>query len=164
VYVDNDPVVLLHARSLLNSKPEGACAYIDADLREPEKILHEAAGLLDFSKPVALMLLGILQLIPDEDEPYGVVATLMANLASGSYLVISHPAGDIDPRTVEAAAMLNTVSAHKRTMRSYAEVAMFFACSELIPPGLVQVNKWRPDSDMHAHATIARYAGVSRKR
>jgi hypothetical protein len=163
VYVDNDPVVLLHARSLLTSKPEGACAYIDADLREPEKILTEAAGLLDFTKPVALMLLGILQLVPDEDDPYGVVAALLDEVPSGSYLAVSHPAGDMDPRTRQAAAMLDTVSAQRRTMRSRAEVEQFFAGTELLPPGLVQVNRWRPESDMHASPAISRYAGVGRK-
>ena len=126
-YVDNDPVVLLHARALLTSTPEGACAYIDADFRNPGKILGEAAKLLDFAKPTALMLLGILQLIPDEDDPYGAVATLLAALSPGSYLVISHPAGDIDNRAVVAAAVLDTMSAEKRTMRTQAEVGRFLA-------------------------------------
>jgi hypothetical protein len=162
-YVDNDPVVLLHARELLTSTREGACAYIDADFRDPGNILAEAAKLLDFTKPTALMLLGILQLIPDEDDPYGAVATLLAALSPGSYLVISHPAGDIDNRAVAAAAVLDTMSAEKRTMRTQAEVARFFAGLELLPPGIVQVSQWRPESEVAAGSPDARWGGVGRK-
>ena len=95
VYADNDPVVLLHARALLTSSPEGATAYLDADLRDTSAILREAAQTLDFGQPVALMLLIILHLIPDADDPYGIVATLLDALPSGSYLVLAHPASDI---------------------------------------------------------------------
>jgi hypothetical protein len=163
VYVDNDPVILLHAQALLTSKPGGACAYVDADFRYPEKILAKAAEVLDFSRPVALMLLGILQLIPDEDKPYDTVATLLDALCPGSYLAISHPAGDMDPRAVKAAAVLDTMSAEKRTMRTHDQVMPFFTGTELLPPGLVPVNKWRPESELQASGTISRWAGLGRK-
>jgi hypothetical protein len=163
VYVDNDPVVLLHAQALLTSNRAGACAYVDADFRDPRKILAEAGKLLDFSKPTALMLLGILQLIPDEDDPFTVVATLLDEFPSGSYLAITHPAGDIDPRSLKAAAVLDTLSAEKRSLRRREEILRFFNGLELVEPGLVQVSKWRPDSEVQAAAPASRWAGVARK-
>jgi hypothetical protein len=163
VYVDNDPVVLLHAQALLTSNREGACAYVDADFRDPGKILAEAGKLLDFSKPTALMLLGILQLIPDEDDPYTVIETLLDALPSGSYLAITHPAGDIDPRSLKAAAVLDTLSVERRTLRPYDEIMRFFGGLELEPPGLVQVSKWRPDSEVQAATPASRWAGLGRK-
>jgi hypothetical protein len=163
VYVDNDPVVLLHARTLLTSKPEGACAYLDADARVPERILDQAEQTLDFTEPVALMMLGILQLIPDEDDPYGIVATLLDALPSGSYLVICHPAGDMNPLAKRAAALLDTLSAEKRTMRSREEIQRFFDGLEMIEPGLVPVAKWRPESELAAAAPASRWAGIGRK-
>ncbi len=163
VYVDNDPVVLLHARALLTSNRQGACAYVDADFREPGKILAEAARLLDFGQPIALMLLGILQLIPDKDDPYGVVKTLLDAMVPGSFLAITHPAGDIDPRSVKAAAVLDTLSVEKRTLRCRAEIARFFDGLEMVPPGLVQVSKWRPESEIQAATPASRWAGIGRK-
>jgi S-adenosyl methyltransferase len=163
VYVDNDPVVLLHARTLLTSKPEGVCAYLSADAREPESILAEAARTLDFTRPVALMMLGVLQLIPDEDGAYQVVATLMDAVPSGSYLVICHPAGDMNPGVKRAAALLDTLSVEKRAMRSHDEVARFFDGLDMVEPGLVPVAKWRPESEMAAAAPASRWAGVGRK-
>jgi hypothetical protein len=163
VYVDNDPVVLLHARALLTSNEEGGCAYVDADFRNPGKILAQAAELLDLGKPTALMLLGILQLIPDEDEPYRIVRTLLAALPPGSYLTITHPAGDIDPRSLKAAAVLDGLSAEKRTLRTRDQVATFFHGLDMVPPGLVQVSKWRPESGVQAAAPASRWAGVGRK-
>jgi hypothetical protein len=163
VYVDNDPVVLLHARALLTSSREGGCAYVDADFRDPEKILTEAARLIDFRQPIALMLLGILQLIPDKDDPFGVVKTLVTALAPGSYLTITHPARDIDPRSVKAAAVLDTLSVEKRTLRHRADVARFFDGLDMVPPGLVQVSMWRPESQIQAAAPASRWAGMGRK-
>jgi S-adenosyl methyltransferase len=163
VYVDNDPVVLLHARTLLTSKPEGACAYLDADARVPETILTGAARVLDLSRPVALMMLGVLQLIPDDQQPYRIVATLMDALPPGSYLTICHPAGDMNPGVKRAAALLDSLSAEKRAMRSRDEVLRFFDGLELVEPGLVPVAKWRPESQMAAAAPASRWAGVGRK-
>jgi hypothetical protein len=176
VYTDNDPMVLAHARALLASSPEGACAYLDTDLRDPDKVLAEAARTLNFGKPVAIMLLGILQQIPDSDDPYGIVARLLDAVPPGSFLVISHPASDINPRSAaEAARRLNSMTAEQRQLRSEKEVARFFDGVELVEPGLVQVAEWRPDpsspdSPPSADAKLARarrggrWAGVGQKR
>ena len=100
VYIDSDPMVLAHARALLSSSSAGRCAYIDADIRTPEKILSAAAEVIDFTRPVGVVLMAVLQFVPDADDPYGLVRRLMAGVPGGSYLVISHPAADI-----QAAAM-----------------------------------------------------------
>ena len=94
-------MVLAHARALLTSSPEGRCAYIDADIREPEKILNAAAEVLDFTEPVAVVLMAVLQFVPDDDDPHGIVRRLMAAVPAGSYLVISHPAADIQAAAME---------------------------------------------------------------
>jgi hypothetical protein len=164
VYVDNDPVVLVHAQALLASGPEGATAYIKADLRDPDAILAEAAATLDLTKPVALMLLAILHVIPDDDDPWGVVGRLMAALPSGSYLVISHPARDIHPEQIAEMTkrfnqrLGNVVSAG----RTRDEVARFFASLDLVEPGIVSTPKWRPEDDTEP-ADDPAYAAVGRK-
>jgi hypothetical protein len=175
VYTDHDPMVLAHARALLVSSPEGACAYLDADLRDPDKVLAEAARTLDFGKPVAIMLLGILQQVPDSADPYGIVARLLDAVPPGSFLAISHPASDVSPRSAaEAARRLNSMTAEQRQLRSKEEVARFFEGAELVEPGLVQVAEWRPDfpspgSPPPAGAKLAetrrggRWAGVGQK-
>ena len=164
VYVDNDPVVLTHARALLTSAPEGATDYIDADLRNADQILAKAAETLDFSQPVAVMLMAILQHLGDEHDPYAVVAHLMAALPAGSYLALSHPAKDIHAAEMaEMANRLNQMMAEKVTFRSQAEVAPFFAGLELIEPGMKNVPDWRPESDEEASSPAALWAGVARK-
>src|SRR6266511_639272 len=147
VYVDNDPVVLVHARALLTSHPKGATAYLDCDLRDPDTILKLAAGTLDFTRPVAVLLLATLQLIPDTDDPYRIVTRLLDGVPSGSYLAISHPAKDIDAEaTAEAAERLNRLHVAV-TLRTRAEVARLFRGLDLVEHGLVQVHRWRPDPD-----------------
>jgi hypothetical protein len=164
VYVDNDPVVLAHARALLASNPAGATAYIDADLRDPRQILADAAGLLDFGRPVAVMLMAILQHLDDEDDPYQIVATLLGALPPGSYLALSHPAKDIDAEAMaKMADSLNRTMAEKVTFRDRAEVARFFDGLELVTPGMVQASKWRPVSEAEAASPAALWAGVARK-
>jgi O-methyltransferase involved in polyketide biosynthesis len=164
VYVDNDPMVLAHARALLTSTPEGATAYLEADLRQPDVILAAATRTLDFSQPVALMLLGVLHLVPDAEDPYRIVARLMAALAPGSYLVISHPASDIGPGQAEAQKRYNERVTTPQTLRSQAQVARFFENLELVPPGMVYVHTWRPDPGDEAPAgTASAYGGVARK-
>ena len=164
VYVDNDPVVLAHARALLASDPKGATDYIDADLRNPEQILAGAARLLDFSRPVAVMLMAILQHIDDEDGPYQIVATLMSRLQPGSYLALSHPAKDIDAEAMaKMADTLNQMMAEKVTFRDRPAVARFFTGLELVEPGMVQASKWRPASEVEAASPAALWAGVARK-
>ncbi|MGE5288696.1 MAG: SAM-dependent methyltransferase [Micromonosporaceae bacterium] len=144
VYADNDPIVLAHARALLTSTG-GVTAYVDADIRDTAKILKAAARTLDFDKPVAIMLLTILQLIPDSDDPHTIVARLVEAVPSGSYLVISHPTGEIDSEAMtEAARRLNERSAAQMTLRTHAEISRFFDGLKMVEPGLVPVNRWRP--------------------
>ncbi len=163
VYVDNDPIVLAHARALLASDPRGATAYLDADLRDTGEILKAAAGTLDFSEPVAVMLVGILHCIPDSGDPGGLVRRLLDAVPSGSYLVIAHPASDIHATAIgRAATRLNAVMAEPVTLRTHAEVSRFFEGADLVEPGLVQLHRWRavpgdPDSE------LANYGGVARK-
>jgi hypothetical protein len=165
VYVDNDPIVLAHARALLTSSPEGATSYLSADLREPGKILQEAARTLDLSRPVALMLLIVLHMISEPDDPYGIVRTLMHGLAPGSYLVLAHPASDIRP--AEQAEMTRRVnermSGPRATMRAREEVERFFGGLELLPPGLVQPQQWRPDPGEQGPREVTAWCGVARK-
>jgi S-adenosyl methyltransferase len=150
VYVDNDPLVLVHARALLTSSPEGATAYIDADLREPDKILSspDLEGILDLSQPIGLMLVAILHFIVGADAPYEIVADLVAALPSGSCLVMSHVTYDLMPP--EVVAKLNAIGAARNEpfqARSRAEFARFFDGLELVPPGIVSVAEWRADDE-----------------
>jgi hypothetical protein len=164
VYVDNDPVVLAHARALLTSSSTGATDYIDADLRQADQILAAAAQTLDFTQPVAVLLMAILQHLSDDDDPYAVVGKLMAAVPSGSYLVLSHPAKDI--HAAEMAAMaerLNQMMAEKVNFRGEAEVARFFTGLELVDPGMTNVPDWRPDTEEEAASPAALWAGVARK-
>jgi trans-aconitate methyltransferase len=165
VYVDNDPMVLAHARALLSSTPQGATGFLDVDLRDVETIVARAADLLDFARPVAILLIGVLQLIPDSDDPHAIVARLVRAVPAGSWLAVYHPASDIDEdRVAEAVRRVNTRSAGTTTLRGNAEIARFFDGLHLLEPGLVQVHRWRPgpaaseDSD-----PIAAYAGLARR-
>ncbi len=167
VYVDNDPIVLAHARALLSGTPEGATAYVDADLRNTGEILKAAAGVLDLTAPIAVMLVGILHCIPDRDDPYGLVAQLLAAAAPGSYLVITHPAKDINTGQVtDATARLNRLMAEEVTMRTYGEVSAFFDGLEMVEPGVVQLHRWRIGTGEQvpgASAELANYGGMGRK-
>jgi hypothetical protein len=164
VYVDNDPIVLAHARALLTSSPEGATAYIDADLRATGTILERAAGVLDFGQPVAVMLLGILQGIPDQEKPDAIVARLMDAVPPGSYLTISQIASDVAAEEVAAGVQrYNEQVAAPVAARTHAEVSRFFAGLELVEPGIVQVHRWRPAGDLDSGSDLAIYAGVGRK-
>ncbi len=139
VYVDNDPIVLVHARALLTSSPEGATAYIDADLREPDKIIGhpELLGALDLQQPVALMLVAILHFIVDADDPYGIVARLVEALPSGSYMVVSHVTNDLMPPGVfERIDAANVAGGIPFRFRTRDEFARFFEGLELVPPGI----------------------------
>jgi len=164
VYVDNDPIVLTHARALLTSDPVGATDYIDADLRDPRGILARAEELLDFSRPVAVMLMAVLQHLDDEDEPYRITETLLEPLPPGSYLAMSHPAKDISAEAMaRMAEILNKTMAEKVTFRDHSAVARFFDGMELVEPGMVQASKWRPVSESEAASPAALWAGVARK-
>ena len=165
LYVDNDPFVLSHARALLASRPEGTTEYVEADLRDPERIGEIAGQLLDLEQPVAVMLMTILQHVDDEDEPGKIVATLMAAMPPGSYLAISHPAKDIEAESMaRMAERLNRILAESITLRARTEVAPFFDDLEMVEPGLVQASKWRPTGEAEAAAPAALWAGVARKR
>ena len=163
VYIDNDPIVLLHAQALLKSTPEGACDYLQADLRDPDTILARAARTIDFGRPVALMLLAVLQFILDEQDPYGLVSRLVAALPSGSYLVISHPTDDFNPNKGESMKVYNERSADQAVVRDKAATARFFDGLELLEPGVVPVARWRPDSDLTAARPSSMWCGVARK-
>jgi len=164
VYVDNDPMVLAHARALLTSSREGRCAYVDADIRDPEKILTIAAEVLDFTAPVAVVLIAVLQFIPDEDDPHGIVRRLMAAVPAGSYLVISHPASDIQAAAMAAAAgRLNELMAQRAKPRSKAEVTAFFDQLDLVQPGVIRCPEWRPGRPADAAGKSTMWGGVARK-
>jgi hypothetical protein len=163
VYVDNDPLVLTHARALLVGTPQGATDYIQADLREPDKIMHEAAATLDLTEPVALMLLGILDFIPDSDQPRAIVRRLLDALPAGSYLVAaSHLHSEAMDR---AAAIWNGSGATPITIRSIAEFTAFFDGLDLVAPGVVSEPQWRPHpGTLHAGRYLEdAYGAVARK-
>ncbi len=166
VYVDNDPIVLAHARALLTSGPAGITSYLEADLRDPRPILEQAAGLLDFSRPVAVMLMGVMHLIGDADDPLGIVTSLMSAVPAGSYLALSHPAADIDADAMASAQRRqNQMQAEPVTFRRREQVAEFFGGLEMVEPGLVRAPEWRPDTRAGAGAgvTAALWAGLGRK-
>ena len=165
VYVDNDPLVLAHARALLTSSREGATAYLDADLRDTEKILIRAADSLDFSQPVAIMLIAILHYIPDVAEAREIVAQLLAAVPPGSFLTISHAGSDLFPD--EIAAFEKRLNEHlpgdQHVARPRAAVAEFFDGTELLAPGVVRVSEWRPASADEAAVPTTLWGGVGRK-
>jgi O-methyltransferase involved in polyketide biosynthesis len=163
VYVDNDPIVLSHARALLTSKPEGTCAYIDADLRDPDKILAIAADTLDFSKPVAIMLIAVMHFVGDDAEAGAITARLVAACAPGSFVAISHAASDIDTeQQTEMVRKLNESVAEKATLRDRAGVARLFGECELVEPGVTRTAEWRPESDLEATSPAALWCGIAR--
>ena len=165
VYVDNDPIVLAHARALLTSAPEGACAYLDADLKDTGKILEEAARTLDFSRPVAVLFIGVLHLVSDEEDPYGIVAEMTGATVSGSYLALTQPARDINADMVaEGARRYNEHVRVPQTRRTYAETLRFFDDMQVVPPGLVQCHRWRPDPGATGlNENVSAWGGVARK-
>jgi len=163
VYVDNDPVVLVHARALLTSTPEGATDYIDADLREPDKILQGAARTLDFTQPVAITLLGVVHHIPDSDAAHAIVQRLLDAVPSGSYLVISHTTSTVTGAAMEEAVRLwNEAGSVPIVIRSPKELAGFFERLELVEPGVVSTTRWRPDPGTDRDE-VDEYCAVGRK-
>ncbi len=165
VYVDNDPLIMAHARALLTSTPEGATDYVHADLCEPDTILQEAARTLDFTQPVGLMLLGILNFITDTNEARSIVNQLLAALPSGSYLVISHPTAEIDGEAMkEAMRLWNRSGAAPIVARSPQQLIRFFDSLELLDPGVVSCSLWRPDHpEIGVPVEVFHFSGVGRK-
>ena len=163
VYVDNDPLVLAHARALLTSSPEGATDYLDADLGDPDTILREAAKTLDFTQPIALMLLGILNFILDNDEAHAIVDQLLDALPAGSYLVLSHPTAEVDGDAVLKSIRIWNEGGGTPpiTARGRQELIRFFDRLELLEPGVVSVSRWRPD--IGTPVEVFEFCGVGRK-
>ncbi|MER7166910.1 SAM-dependent methyltransferase [Micromonospora sp. NPDC000207] len=171
VYVDNDPMVLVHARALLASSAAGATAYLDADLRDPERILADAElhRTLDLSRPVGLMLIAVAHFLHDDDRPYDLVARLVDALPSGSYLALSHVTMDFMPPEILAQMAAQAASGRMRTdgyPRSREQVARFFDGLELVEPGIEAVSRWRPEApleDLPPLADTSIYGALARK-
>jgi SAM-dependent methyltransferase len=165
VYADNDPVVLAHARALLTSTPEGRTDFILADLRDPEAILTQAARTLDFGQPVAILLLGVLHLIDEDNDPYAIVARLMDAAAVGSYLAIGHAASDQGSAGLHRSyRAYNERSPVKITPRSREQVDRLIAGLEPVGPGVIAMNQWFKPADMGEYAAdILGYCGIMRK-
>ncbi|MCP9210837.1 SAM-dependent methyltransferase [Streptomyces sp. HD1123-B1] len=165
VYVDNDPLVLAHARTLLTSTPEGVTDYLDADLRDVDTILERARKTLDFDQPIALMLLGVVIFIGDEEDPYALVRRLVDALPSGSHLVLSHTISSPSmPDVDEAVAFWNENGIPKLTQRTPDRVARFFDGTELLEPGVVSCSRWRlEDTSGEEPDEVAMFGGVGRK-
>lgn len=166
VYVDNDPVVLAHARALLTSSPEGKTAYLDADLRDPGKILAQAAETLDFSQPVAVLLIAVLHFVQDSDDPCGIVTTLMDAVPPGSYLALLHGASDVGADDMpEAERRYNERASARFSARDREHVGRFFDGLELTGPGLVNLSRWPrlTAGDGSAPGDVAAYCGLARK-
>jgi hypothetical protein len=168
VYVDNDPLVLAHARALLTSVPEGRTAYVQADIRQPAAILSSpiVRSVLDFSQPIALMLVATLHFLPDEDKPSEVVGALLAALPPGSYLAASHITLEHDPVGVGGGQQVYLdagISMNARDSDEFAALA--FGGLEMVPPGVVPVSEWRRDSPgpVPTVAEVSCYGGVARK-
>jgi hypothetical protein len=163
VYVDNDPIVLAHSQALLTSTPEGATAYIQADARDPQSILLQAADTLDFTQPVAVMMLAILHFIPDSDDPGGIVSRIMDAVAPGSYLTITAATRDIDTEQITRAA--DDYNSQRVAVpfipRTHAQIAGYFSGLDLVEPGLVPLQRWRASSDPGDRVTA--YGGVAWK-
>jgi hypothetical protein len=166
VYVDNDPIVLAHARALMTSDPAGATAFMRADLRDPDTILDDPAlrRTLNLGEPVALMLIAILMYMRDEEDPRGLVSALMDALPSGSYLALTHPTADFSPDEVAGAVAATEKGGISFTPRSQAEVAAFFDGLELVDPGVVPILAWHPEGAPPDDPRAAYYYGaVGRK-
>jgi hypothetical protein len=166
VYVDYDPVVLAHARALLDSTDAGATEYIDADLRDTRTILSQAADLLDFTKPVAITLMSILHAIPDADDPYSIVAMLLDAVPSGSYLAISTFGEELMAAEAREALLASTkrTNVQQYTARTREQVARFFNGTDLVKPGLVPVEEWRPDPGAADEGKSVYWCAVGHKR
>ena len=168
VYVDNDPIVLAHARALLKSQNIGETAFILADLHEPQAIVdHPTLGAtLDLTQPVAVMMVAVLMYFRDTEDPnpYGMVSTLLEPMPSGSYLAVTHPTADFDPQAMAGAVAAAEQAGVTLVPRSRAETEAFFTGLELVEPDVVPVLAWRPDGEPPAEPHSAYYwAGIGRK-
>jgi O-methyltransferase involved in polyketide biosynthesis len=155
----------VHARALLTSGPAGVTAYIEADVRDPDTILEAAARTLDFSQPVALMLLGILNFVVDDDEAYAIVDRLLDAVPSGSYMAVVHPTQEVHGEAMaETLRRWNERGGAPIVDRSRQELARFFDRLELLEPGVVSCSQWRPDpGDPSSQVEVAHFCAVGRK-
>ncbi len=164
VYVDNDPLVLTHARALLTSSPEGVTSYIDADMHDPGAILEEAAKTLDFGKPIALLMIGVLGHVADYDEARSIVGRLLAGLPAGSYLVESDGT-DASPEYLAAIEKYADSGGVPYNARTHEQIAGYYEGLELVEPGVVPIHMWRPEPTMLGKAPdVSESGGVGRKR
>ncbi|GAA2493489.1 SAM-dependent methyltransferase [Winogradskya humida] len=165
VYVDNDPIVLVHARALMVSSEQGRSEYISADIRDPDSILTEKVlqENLDLKQPVGLTLIAILMLLADEADPWTLVAQLRDALPSGSVLAITHPTADFNPAAVGEAVAAARGAGMTLVARTKDEVARFFGDWELLSPGIVPTSAWRPDTPVDNPEATYYWAGVARK-
>jgi S-adenosyl methyltransferase len=162
VYVDNDALVMTHARALLTSKTGGTCEHVDGDLRDPDTIVREAAKTLDFTRPTAVILIAVLHFLTDADDPAGVVEILADALAPGSFVAISHLTGDFAPDQVGAGvAAYNAMVPAGLTARTHREVTSLFGRLSLVAPGVVPVSEWRPVDDGLRGVSADMYAGLA---
>jgi hypothetical protein len=164
VYVDNDPVVLTHARALLTSGPLGVTSYLDADACDPGTIITEASVTLNFGQPIAIIMIDLLDFIESDAKVRFCLSVLLDAVASGSYLAIMHPASDLDPALPAAAVRWNSIATQRVRLRSRAEVMDLVDGLELVPPGLVTVPDWRPDPCDVAHSEVIPLYGVVAKK
>jgi O-methyltransferase involved in polyketide biosynthesis len=165
VYVDNDPVAVMHARVMLQSSAEGRTDFYLADARDPGLILEQAAATLDFREPVAVIMLGLLHFLHDDEQAAAITAAFSAAVAAGSHLAISHLASDIEPEIMaEFLRSMAETGVPPRALRSREQVAGLFAGLDLLAPGVVPVSRWRPDTDVEASAVTTLWGGVARKR
>ncbi len=163
VYVDNDPMVLTHARALLYSTPEGATAYVDADILDPDRILEAASRTLDLTRPTALILSNILGHIADHDRARSIVTRLMAALPSGSYLSVNDGSRGIDPVFEQAQDAYNESGAVPYNLRTINQITAYFEGLELVDPGVVTVPLWRPDPAAPTPEPVGEHGGLARK-
>ena len=164
VYVDNDPLVLVHARALLSGTPQGSCDYVDADLRDTPAVLAGAGQTLDFTQPAALLLLAVMHFLPDADDPASVVAALAGPLAPGSFVAISHLTADFAPGPVSAGVSAYNAAVPTAVIpRSHTRVSALFGGLPLVPPGVVPLAEWRPPIvGPGGRAPCDMYAGMAR--
>jgi len=165
LYVDNDPLVLVHARALLVGAPEGRVEYLDADVRDVGKILNspELANMFDLTRPIAVMAASVLMLLPDEADPWAIVRTLRDWMPQGSYLAISHPTADFDPNAMADVVSITRSAGVTFVPRKFDEISRTFGDWDMIDPGLVPVLDWRPTKPVTNSDAAYYWAGVARK-
>ncbi len=164
VYADNDPVVLAHAAALLAGSPADRTRYVDADVRDTASLLDQAGAVLDLTAPVAVMLVSVLHMVEDRDDPHAIVARLMAAVPAGSFLALTHVASDLEPEAMaEVNRRVNRRVNRPVTLRDQAAVRRLFAGLDLVPPGMVRVPQWRPDSAGDAATPSTQWGAVARK-